>query len=162
MKRFVTALVALALPLQPVLAAAPALQPAEEIAIDTAVTKALKETGVPSAEIAVVRDGQIVLSRAWGKPSETLIQPDPALPYQIASNSKQFLAALLLLLEDDGKIDLNDHVSKWLPELPEGNKITVRQLLSHTSGCKISGRRTIHSRRWSSQWCRWTLSGAGG
>ena len=134
MKRFVTALVALVLPLQPVPAAAPALQPAEETAIDAAVTKALKETGVPSAEIAVVRDGQIVLSRAWGKPSETLIQPDPALPYQIASNSKQFLAALLLLLEDDGKIDLDDHVSKWLPELPEGNKITVRQLLSHTSG----------------------------
>ena len=134
MKRFVTALVALALPLQPVFAAAPALQPAEETAIDAAVTKALKETGVPSAEIAVVRGGQIVLSRAWGKPSETLTQPDPALPYQIASNSKQFLAALLLLLEDDGKIDLDDKVSKWLPELPEGSKITVRQLLSHTSG----------------------------
>ena len=88
MKRLVTALMALALPLQPLLAAAP-LQPAEETAIGAAVTKALKETGVPSAEIAVVRDGQIVLNRAWGKPSETLTQPDPALPYQIASNSKQ-------------------------------------------------------------------------
>ena len=133
MKRFVTALVALALPLQPLLAAQP-LQPAEETAIDAAVTKALKDSGVPSAEIAVVRDGQIVLSRAWGKPSETLTRPDAKLPYQIASNSKQFLAALLLLLEDDGKIDLDDKVSKWLPELPDGNKITVRQLLSHTSG----------------------------
>ena len=134
MKHFVIALVAIALPLQPVLAAAPTLQPAELTAIDAAVTKALKETGVPSAEIAVVRDGQIVLSRAWGKPSETLLQPDAALPYQIASNSKQFLAALLLLLEDDGKVSLDDRVSKWLPELPEGDKITVRQLLSHTSG----------------------------
>ena len=133
MKRFVLALVALALPLQPLLAAQPLL-PAEETAIDAAVTKALKETGVPSAEVAVVRDGQIVLSRAWGKPSETLTQPDANLPYQIASNSKQFLAALLLLLEDDGKIDLDDRVSKWLPELPDGNKVTVRQLLSHTSG----------------------------
>ena len=133
MKRFVLALVALALPLQPLLAAQPLL-PAEETAIDAAVTKALRETGVPSAEVAVVRDGQIVLSRAWGKPSETLTQPDADLPYQIASNSKQFLAALLLLLEDDGKIDLDDRVSKWLPELPDGNKITVRQLLSHTSG----------------------------
>jgi D-alanyl-D-alanine carboxypeptidase len=133
MKRIVTALVALALPLQPLLAAAP-LQPAEETAIDAAVTKALKESGVPSAEVAVVRDGQIVLSRAWGKPSDTLTQPDPALPYQIASNSKQFLAALLLLLEDDGKISLDDKVSKWLPELPAGDKMTVRQLLTHTSG----------------------------
>ncbi|MFM5917073.1 MAG: serine hydrolase domain-containing protein [Novosphingobium sp.] len=134
MKRFVTALVALALPLQPLLAAAPALQPAEETAIDAAVTKSLKETGIPSVEVAVVRDGQIVLSRAWGKPSETLTKPDAALPYQIASNSKQFLAALLLLLEDDGKISLDDPVSKWLPDLPNGDRIRVRQLLSHTSG----------------------------
>ena len=140
MKHFLTALIALALPLQPVLAAAEshqprmALQPAELTAIDAAVTKALKDTGVPSAEVAVVRDGQIVLSRAWGKPSDTLLQPDANLPYQIASNSKQFLAALLLLLEDDGKIDLDDKVSKWLPELPDGNRITVRQLLSHTAG----------------------------
>ena len=95
MKHLITALVALALPLQPVLAAAAPLIPTEESAIDAAVTKALKETGVPSAEIAVVRDGQLVLSRAWGRPSETILLPDPKLPYQIASNSKQFLAALL-------------------------------------------------------------------
>ena len=133
MKHFVIALAAFALPFQPALAAQP-LQPAEATAIDAAVTKALKETGVPSAEIAVVRDGQIVLSRAWGKPSETLTQPDAALPYQIASNSKQFLAALLLLLENDGKLSLDDKVSQWLPELPNGNLMTVRQLLSHTSG----------------------------
>ena len=134
MNRLITALVALALPLQPVLAAAKPLAPTEESAIDAAVSKALKETGVPSAEIAVVRDGELVLSRAWGRPSQTILQPDAKLPYQIASNSKQFLAALLLLLEDDGKISLDDKVSKWLPELPSGDKIVVRQLLSHTSG----------------------------
>ena len=141
MKRLTAALLALALPLQPVWAAAQPLQatkqplPAAQVtAIDAAVTKALKETGVPSAEIAVVRGGEIVLNRAWGKPSETLLQPDPQLPYQIASNSKQFLAALLLLLEDEGRISLDDKVSKWLPELPSGDRMTVRQLLSHTSG----------------------------
>ena len=111
MKRLTAALLALALPLHPALAAAQPLQatkqplpPAQVTAIDAAVTKALKETGVPSAEIAVVRGGEIVLNRAWGKPSERLLQPDPQLPYQIASNSKQFLAALLLLLEDEGRI----------------------------------------------------------
>ena len=134
MKHLITALVALTLPLQPVLAAAAPLIPTEESAIDAAVTKALKETGVPSAEVAVVRGGELVLSRAWGRPSEAILQPDPKLPYQIASNSKQFLAALLLLLEDDGKLSLDDKVSKWLPELPSGDKIAVRQLLSHTSG----------------------------
>ena len=134
MKHFVIALLALALPLKPVLAATPSLPPAQLAAIDAAVTKALKETGVPSAEIAVVRGGELVLDRVWGKPSERLLQPDPHLPYQIASNSKQFLAALLLLLEDEGRISLDDKVSKWLPELPSGNLMTVRQLLSHTSG----------------------------
>ncbi len=134
MKHFLIALCALALPLQPALATADPLHPAEQAAIDTAVTKALKDSGVPSAQIAVVRGGELVLNRAWGKPSETLRQPDPALPYQIASNSKQFLAALLLLLEDDGKLSLDDKVSKWLPELPSGKMMTVRQLLSHTSG----------------------------
>ena len=132
MKHFVLALAAFALPVQAI--AAQPLLPAELTAIDAAVVKALKETGVPSAEIAVVRGGEIVLSRAWGKPSETLPQPDAQLPYQIASNSKQFLAALLLLLEDDGKLSLDDKVSRWLPELPSGGQITVRQLLSHTSG----------------------------
>ena len=135
MNRMITALVALALPLQPVLAAvAQPLQQTETSAIDAAVTKALKDSGVPSAEIAVVRGGELVLSRAWGRPSESIQQPDANLPYQIASNSKQFLAALLLLLEDDGKINLDDKVSKWLPELPSGDRIAVRQLLSHTSG----------------------------
>ena len=141
MNRCIAAPIALVLLLQPVLAAAQPLQAAtqplqaaELTAIDAAVTKALKESGVPSAEIAVVRGGEIVLSRAWGKPSDTLLQPDPGLPYQIASNSKQFLAALLLLLEDDGKLSLDDKVSKWLPELPSGDRMTVRQLLSHTSG----------------------------
>ena len=112
MKHFTAALLALALPLQPVLAATQPLPAAQVTAIDAAVTKALKESGVPSAEIAVVRGGELVLNRAWGNPSDRLAQPDPQLPYQIASNSKQFLAALLLLLEDEGRISLDDKVSK--------------------------------------------------
>ena len=132
MKLIIFALVALAIPF-PASAAQPLL-PAELSAIDAAVSKTLKDTGVPSAEIAVVRGGEIVLSRAWGRPSEVLRNPDAALPYQIASNSKQFLAALLLLLENDGKLSLDDKVSRWLPQLPGGGRMTVRQLLSHTAG----------------------------
>ena len=75
-----------------------------------------------------------MLTRAWGKASQTIPVSTPELPYQIASNSKQFLAALLLMLENDGKLGLDDKVSKWLPELPSGDRITVRQLLTHTSG----------------------------
>src|SRR6476646_1379953 len=85
------------------------------------------------AEIAIVRDGKLVLNKAYGKANEGL-PANPALPYQIASNSKQFTAMALLLLEDDGKLKLDDPVSKYIPGITQGNRITIRQLLSHTAG----------------------------
>jgi len=134
MRRFAPALTAFALLLQPATGLAQPLKADQVTRIDSAVQDTLKATGIPSAQVAIVIDGEVVLSRAWGKASETIPQANAELPYQIASNSKQFLAALLLILEDDGKLSLDDKVSKWLPELPGGERMTVRQLLSHTSG----------------------------
>ena len=129
MLRFSTALLAfVALP-----AIAQPLTPAETARIDSAVTKTLAESGVPSAEIAVVRGGEVVLNKAYGKANEHLAAT-PNLPYQIASNSKQFTAMALLLLEDEGKLSLDDPISKYVPGITEGDKISIRQLLSHTSG----------------------------
>ena len=101
--------------------------------VDQLVAKTLSETGVPSAEIAIVRDGKLVLDKAYGKANEKL-PASPALPYQIASNSKQFTAMALLLLEDEGKLSLDERVSKYIPGITRGDRITIRQLLSHTSG----------------------------
>ncbi|MBK6800242.1 MAG: beta-lactamase family protein [Sphingomonadales bacterium] len=131
MKRLVLAIALLTLP-----AAAPAqdLTAEEAAAIDRSVTEILDQTGVPSAQVAVVRGGRLVLDRAWGKASEKIPRSRADLPYQIASNSKQFLAALLLMLENDGKLSLDDPVSRWLPEVTGAERITVRQLLSHTAG----------------------------
>ena len=129
MLRYLPALLALvALP-----AAAKPLSPAELAQVDQAVTKALAETDVPSASIAIVRDGKIVLTKAYGTANDGL-SARPNLPYQIASNSKQFTAMALLLLEDEGKLSLDDKVAKWIPGISGGDKITLRQLLSHTSG----------------------------
>ncbi len=114
-------------------AAAQPLTPDEISQVDQLVTKTLADTGVPSAEIAVVRDGRLVLNKAYGKANEGL-PARPDMPYQIASNSKQFTAMALILLRDDGKLSLDDHVSKFVPDVTEGDKITIRQLLSHTSG----------------------------
>lgn len=118
----------------PVPAAAQPLTPAERAAIERAVTGTLRETRVPSAQVAVVRDGQLVFEGAWGKAAETIPQARPDLPYQIASNSKQFIAALLLLLENDGRLSLDEPVARWLPDISGADRITPRQLLSHTSG----------------------------
>jgi CubicO group peptidase (beta-lactamase class C family) len=114
-------------------AAAQSISSAQSSAIDTLVAKTLADTGVPSAEIAIVRDGRLVFNKGFGKASETL--PARAdLPYQIASNSKQFTAMGLLLLEDDGKLSLDDPVSKYVAGISDGDRITIRELLSHTSG----------------------------
>ncbi len=125
------AVAALALPIP---ALAQSLTPDETTRIDTLVTGALADTGVPSASIAVVRGGRVVFTRAYGKPSETIRTADPALPYQIASISKQFTAAALLLLEDEGKLKLDDTVATYVPGITGGDRITIRQLLSHTAG----------------------------
>ncbi|MGE5564186.1 MAG: serine hydrolase domain-containing protein [Bacillota bacterium] len=114
-------------------AAAQPLSPAEVADIDRLVAKTLADTGVPSAEIAVVRDGQLVLDKAYGKANEAL-PARAGLPYQIASNSKQFTAMAVLLLRDEGKLSLDDPVAKYVPGITDGDKITIRQLLSHTSG----------------------------
>lgn len=109
------------------------LTPAEVAKVDKIVADALAADQVPSASIAIVRDGKIAFTKAYGKANEGL----PArtdLPYQIASNSKQFTAMALLLLEDEGKLSLDDHVSKYLPGITGGDRITLRELLAHTSG----------------------------
>ena len=125
---------ALALLLAPAPALAQALTPAEQAQVDRIVTDTLRDTGVPSASIAVVRGGRIVLAKAYGKQCERCGAPDPRLPYPIASISKQFTAAAMLLLEDEGKLSLDDHVDRYLPGITGGDRITLRQLLNHTSG----------------------------
>ena len=124
----------LAAALLPAPALAQMLTPSEQAQVDKVVTDTLADTGVPSAEIAIVRGGRIVLSKAYGKQCERCGAPDPTLPYQIASNSKQFTAMAMLLLEDEGKLSLNDTVSRYLPGITGGDTITLRQLLSHTAG----------------------------
>ena len=104
-------------------------------AIDKLATETLSRTGVPSASIAVVKDGQIVYTKAYG---DARLEPKTAatseMRYSIGSISKQFTAAALLLLQEQGKLSLDDKVSKFIPDLTRANEVTIRQLLSHTSG----------------------------
>lgn len=115
-------------------ALAQTITPDEQSRIDKLVIETLAKTKTPSASIAIVRGGEIVLAKAYGKAAESIPVSTPALPYQIASNTKQFTATALLLLEDEGKLDLDDKVSKYLPGISGGDAIALRQLLSHTSG----------------------------
>ena len=103
--------------------------------IDAAATEALARSGVPSASIAVVRDGQIAYVQAYGDARlEPRTPAQPSMRYSIGSISKQFTAAAMLLLQEQGKLSLNDRVSRFLPTLTRASEVTIRQLLSHTSG----------------------------
>jgi len=111
------------------------LSEATEKAIGDIVQRALDTSGTPSASIAIVIDGKIALARAYGNAK---VNPDvpatAAMRYKIASNSKQFAAAAILLLAEEHKLSVDDPVSKYLPDLTRAKDITIRQLLSHTSG----------------------------
>ena len=103
--------------------------------IDKTVTDTLARTGVPSASVAVVKDGQIAYVKAYGDAKLEPKTPATAqMRYSIGSISKQFTAAAILLLQEQGKLSLDDKVGKYIPDLTRANEVTIRQLLSHTSG----------------------------
>jgi CubicO group peptidase (beta-lactamase class C family) len=104
-------------------------------AIDRAVIEILAQSGAPSASIAVVQNGALAYSHAYGTARiEPPLAATPEMRYSIGSISKQFTATAMLLLVEEGKLSLDDHVSRWLPDLTRAGEVTVRQLLSMTSG----------------------------
>lgn len=111
------------------------LTPAVTSKIDSLVEKELASRGAPGASLAVVKDGRIAYVKAYGKARlEPATAARPDMRYSIGSISKQFMAAAILLLVQDGKLSLDDKVGRYLPDLTRADEITIRQLLSHTSG----------------------------
>ncbi len=116
--------VALALPVGRLTAQLP---PATAAKIDAIGARVLADSGAPSVSIAVVKDGHIAHVQAYGKAR-------PNMRYSIGSVSKQFMAGAILMLAAEGKLSLDDKVGKYLPTLTRANEVTIRELLSHTSG----------------------------
>ncbi|MFI5057315.1 MAG: serine hydrolase domain-containing protein [Candidatus Acidiferrales bacterium] len=92
----------------------------------------------PGCALVVVKDGRIVYERGYGMANLELGVPiTPQTVFDIGSVSKQFTAMSIVLLEQDGKLEFDDDIRKYLPEIPDyGSKITVRHLLHHTSGLR--------------------------
>jgi D-alanyl-D-alanine carboxypeptidase len=113
--------------------AAPAGKLAESI--DNDVWTVLHRTETPGATILVVRDGQLLYSNAYGfRELEGQIPAGVDTHYEIGSITKQFTAAAILQLQDAGKLSIDAKVSTYLPDAPHAGEITLRQLLTHTSG----------------------------
>ncbi|HEV7550175.1 MAG TPA: serine hydrolase domain-containing protein [Candidatus Angelobacter sp.] len=103
--------------------------------VDQISKQVLATTGVPSASIAIVVNGQIAYVQAYGDASvEPRVPARPHMRYSIGSISKQFTATAILLLAEQHKLSLEDPISRFFPTLTRANEVTIRELLSHTSG----------------------------
>jgi D-alanyl-D-alanine carboxypeptidase len=104
--------------------------------VDTYVTEQMDMNGIPGVSLAIVQDGNVIYAKGYGFANvehETPAKPETV--YQLASVSKQFTAAGVLLLVQDGKIDLDASITTYLTDAPETwQDITVRQILNHTAG----------------------------
>ena len=115
------------------------IDPALRTQVDRIAAQVLESTGVPSASIAVVQHGKLVYTHAYGSAriataSSPAVPATPEMRYSIGSISKQFTATAILLLQEQGKLSLDDPVGKYIPGLTRGDEVTIREILSHTSG----------------------------
>jgi CubicO group peptidase (beta-lactamase class C family) len=115
------------------------VDPALRGQVDRIATRVLESTGVPSASIAVIQHGKLVYTHACGSArlataTSPAVPATPEMRYSIGSISKQFMATAILILREQGKLSLDDPVGKYIPGLTRGNEVTIREILSHTSG----------------------------
>ena len=105
-------------------------------AVDAYVQTRMHDMNIPGLSLAVLKDGQVIKTSGYGIANiETNTPATAETEYRIASLSKQFIAAAVLLLVQDGKIHLDDKASLYLDYPPAAwEDITLRQLLTHTSG----------------------------
>lgn len=105
--------------------------------IDSIIQTGFKDPNAPGGAFLVSRKGNIIYEKAFGKANlELNVDMTTDNVFQIGSMTKQFTAVSILILEAQGKLKVSDPVSKYIPDYPSGNSITIHQLLTHTSGIK--------------------------
>jgi CubicO group peptidase (beta-lactamase class C family) len=134
--RLTTALAALVLSVGfPMAALAAALSPAQVTKIDAIVTVAMAQQHLVGVEVAVGRNGATLFTKGYGLRDKAKDLPVTASTvFPIGSISKQFTAACVMLLVQQGKIDLDAKLATYLPTVPHASEITVREILDQTSG----------------------------
>ena len=114
--------------------AAPMSTKADQIA--GYIATQMQRLHIPGVSLAIVRDGRVIKAQGYGFANLELKAPaTKETVYEIGSNTKQFTAAAIMMLVEEGKIHLDDSITKYFPEAPEAwRSITIRHLLTHTSG----------------------------
>lgn len=121
---------------KPVPAATPgAVSASQTEALDRIGRLSVAGKAAPGVTIAVARNGTIVYAKGFGyRNIENSVAAAADTRYPIGSNTKQFTAAAILTLQDEGKLDVGDRLSKYLPEIPHSHEVTLRNLLTHAGG----------------------------
>jgi D-alanyl-D-alanine carboxypeptidase len=104
--------------------------------IDDYLVAQMRQLHIPGLSLAIVRDGGITKAQGYGFANvELKAHATKETVYEIGSNTKQFTAAAIMMLVEDGKVHLDDRITQYFPEAPKAwRDITIRHLLSHTSG----------------------------
>lgn len=153
-----TSTAALVLLLHLAAAATHAQQPDRAVLVarlDSLAGAPVQEGRAAGIAVAVVRGGDTLLLKGYGSVNLELdVATPPDAVYEIGSVTKQFTAAAILQLRDEGRLSLDDDLTKFLPDYPTGGRsIPIRRLLDHTSGIKgiteIPRFRELQNRGWS-------------
>jgi CubicO group peptidase (beta-lactamase class C family) len=118
------------------LASLGALFSAKADTIDDYISGQMRRLHIPGVSLAIVRDGRVIKVQGYGFANLELKAPaKKETVYEIGSNTKQFTATAIMMLVEDGKVHLEDAITKYLPDAPETWRgITIRHLLTHTGG----------------------------
>jgi CubicO group peptidase (beta-lactamase class C family) len=116
--------------------AAASPEPGVSARIDAFVVAEMRRQKVPGVAIAVIRGGKVILAKGYGEANvEHHVPVSRETVFQSGSIGKQFTAVAVMLEVEDGKLALDDPITKYFPDAPAGwHRITIRNLLTHTSG----------------------------
>lgn len=105
--------------------------------VDSLILTAFNDKNGPGAVFMVAQSGKTIYQKAFGKANLELgVNLTPDNVFQLGSMTKQFTSISVLMLEERGKLKVNDLISKYISDYPLGDKITIHHLLTHTSGIK--------------------------
>ena len=108
--------------------------PSPETVVD-ALLKDIIKGDSPGAAVLIAQDGEILYQKGFGYANlENQIPITPQTKFRIGSMTKQFTASAILKLQEESLLKVTDRLSKFLPDYPRGDEVTIRHLLTHTSG----------------------------
>ncbi|MDA2932825.1 beta-lactamase family protein [Acidobacteria bacterium AH-259-D05] len=106
-----------------------------ELQVDAAVLDIMDKGTIPGAAVGIMRDGEMLLEKGYGIANiEHAVPVKAETVFRIGSITKQFTAAGIIILADEGRLSLKDRLSEFFPDFPRGGEVTLHHLLAHTSG----------------------------